>query len=303
MIDFELDSFKRMDFVGFVGTMGYTVDEVESSRTSFVLRDGTGDKLIAKVNEHGHWVYFSVRDPADNGTIVDFIQHRTGESLGHVKKQIRGHSRHNPSLPIARLVEPSTAESGQGNEGFRKKVAAVWNAATPGVPDYLLSRGLSRLTMTAGLFLDTFRTDRKGNVVFPHWDRLGMCGYELRNTGFKSFGADTKKGLWYSKNLCFASSIIICESSIDCLSHYQIHGGDSGYVSLGGTIGNMQRDLLTGLFVKAHRRSASVIIATDNDVAGEQFFEQLQLLSPFALMRQTPVRKDWNDDITGKPAK
>ena len=59
----------------------------------------------------------------------------------------------------------------------------------------------------------------------------------------------------------------------------------------------MQRDLLTGLFIKAHRRSASVIVATDNDPAGEVFFEQLQLLSPFALIRQTPVRKDWNDDL------
>lgn len=297
MIDFELDSFKRMDFVELVGTMGYRLDEVESSRASLVVRGEDGDKVIVRLNEHGHWVYFSVRDPADNGTIVDFIQHRTGESLGHVKKQIRGHSRQNPSFPIARLVEPSTAESGQGNENFRKKVAAVWAAATPGVPAYLLSRGLSSLTMTQGLFVDTFRVDRKGNVIFPHWDRSGMCGYELKNVGFKSFGADTKKGLWHSKNLCFAQSIIICESSIDCLSHYQIHSGDSGYVSLGGTIGNMQRDLLTGLFVKAQRRSASVIVATDNDMAGELFFEQLQLLSPFALVRQTPCRKDWNDDL------
>jgi DNA primase len=97
-------------------------------------------------------------------------------------------------------------------------------------------------------------------------------------------------------------STVICESSIDCLSHYQLHGGDAGYVSLGGAIGARQRDLLTGLFVKAQRRSARVIVATDNDAAGEVYFEQMQLLSPFTLERQTPMGKDWNDDLAVNPA-
>lgn len=298
MIDSELDSFKRMNFVEFVLTMGYKLDERESSVRSFVLRDGGGDKVIAKTNEGGHWVYFSVRDPADHGTLVDFVQRRTGEGLGHVKKRLRGHARQNPSLSYRPACKPSLTASVQGDEGYRKKVAAVWKAARwEPEPAYLLGRGLTKETIAAVLFVDTFRQDKKGNILFPHHDRQGLCGYELRNTSLKTFGADTKKGLWYSKNCVSALSIVICESSIDCLSYHQLHGGDAGYVSLGGAIGTRQRDLLTGLFIKAQRRSARVIVATDNDAAGEVYFEQLQLLSPFALGRQTPSGKDWNDDL------
>lgn len=298
MIDFELDSFKQMNFVEFVGTMGYALDERESTRSSFVLRDGGGDKVIVRVNEHGHWVYFSVRDPADHGTIVDFVQRRTGEGLGHVKKRIRGHARQNPSPSYCPSGKPTLTPSVQGNEGYRKKSLAVWNSAHwEPEPAYLLGRGLSSLTMTRPCFVDTFRQDKKGNVIFPHHDREGMCGYEIRNTSLKTFGSGTKKGLWYSKNCVSSLSIVICESSIDCLSYHQLHGGDAGYVSLGGAIGSRQRDLLTGLFAKAQRRSARVIVATDNDASGEQYFEQLQLLSPFALGRQTPSGKDWNDDL------
>ena len=297
MIDFELDSFKQMNFVSFVKTMGYELDERESTRSSFVLRDGGGDKVVAKTNEGGHWVYFSVRDPADHGTIVDFVQRRTGDDLGHIKKRLRGHARQNPSSPYRPSCKPSTAVSVQ-DEGYRKKVAAVWKAARwEPEPAYLLGRGLTKETMAAVLFVNTFRVDTNNNVVFPHFDRQGMCGYELRNTSLKTFGGGTKKGLWYSKNCVSSLSIVICESSIDCLSYHQLHGGDAGYVSLGGAIGTRQRDLLTGLFIKAQRRSARVIVATDNDAAGEVYFEQLQLLSPFALERQTPCGKDWNDDL------
>ena len=125
MIDFELDSFKQMNFVEFVRTMGYELDERESTRSSFVLRDGGGDKVVAMTNEGGHWVYFSVRDPADHGTLVDFVQRHTGEGLGHVRKRLRGHSRQNPSSSYRPSCRPELTASVQGDEGYRKKTAAV----------------------------------------------------------------------------------------------------------------------------------------------------------------------------------
>ena len=41
------------------------------------MRSPDGDKVVIAVNgSNGHWIYFSVRDDADNGTIIDFIQNR-----------------------------------------------------------------------------------------------------------------------------------------------------------------------------------------------------------------------------------
>jgi len=44
------------------------------------------------------------------------------------------------------------------------------------------------------------RIDAKGNVVFPHFDQQGLCGYEIKNRGFTGFALrdGTMKGLWSS---------------------------------------------------------------------------------------------------------
>lgn len=297
MSDNELDHFKNnISLVDYVSSAGFALDRAKSStRVKVYRRDH--DKLLVWVGlEDGHDVFRNERT-LQGGSVLDFVMMEEGCSLGRARLTLRRFLGTTPSSPPRPSGKPPTAVSVQ-DEGYRKKTAAVWKAARwEPEPVYLLGRGLSRLTMTLPCFVDTFRQDKKGNVVFPHHDREGMCGYELRSATLKTFGAGTKKGLWHSNNCVSSLSIVICESSIDCLSHFQLHGGDAGYVSLGGAIGSRQRDLLTGLFVKAQRRSARVIVATDNDAPGEQYFEQLQLLSPFALERQTPCGKDWNDDL------
>ena len=298
MSDNELDHFKNsISLVDYVSSVGFALDRAKSSaRVKVYRRDH--DKLLVWVGlEDGHDVFRNERT-LQGGSVLDFVMMEEGCSLGRARLTLRRYLGVNPSFPSRPSCKPSLTASVQGDEGYRKKVAAVWNAARwEPEPAYLLGRGLTNETITAVLFVSTFRVGRNNIVIFPHFDRQGMCGYELRNASLKTFGSGTKKGLWYSNNCVSAPSIVICESSIDCLSHFQLHGGDAGYVSLGGAIGTRQRDLLTGLFIKAQRRSARVIVATDNDAAGEVYFEQLQLLSPFALERQTPKCKDWNDDL------
>ena len=295
----ELDSFKRLDFATVAAGMGYVPDAKASSKISVVLRHADGDKIVLKL-DGDRWLYFSVHDRADNGSIVDFVQRRIGGSLGEVRKRLRelsGHTgtdRENP-LPTARSFQSDPS-------GHQKKSLAVWSAArwNPAHP-YLLSRGLDRGTLADPRFLDTFRQDRHGNAVFPHHDRGGMCGYERRGPVTKTFGKDVKKGLWFSANLKTASTIVITESVIDALSHSRLYAdayfADCAYCALGGSIGSRQRDLLAGLFAKAGDRNALVIVATDNDPAGDQFFSDLVLLAPMPLDRLRPIGKDWNEDL------
>ena len=290
----ELDHFKRLDFATLVARLGYERDHKSSSGASTVLRTAAGDKVVVKLNGDD-WVYFSVHDQADHGTIVDFVQRRTGGNLGQVRKTIRDLSGHGFSLPVARS---SGSSSTNPDLNGRKKSLAVWNASrwNPEHP-YLLDRGLDRATLADPRVLDTYRQDHRGNVIFPHRDRQGLCGYELRNVGFKSFGKDVKKGLWITANLKTASAIVIVESAIDALSHCQLYQLPLAYVALGGSIGTRQRDLLTGLFAKAHARNALVIVATDNDRAGDGFFDDLSLLAPMRLKRHRAIGKDWTDDL------
>ena len=288
----ELDAFKRFDFATVAAAFGYARDNRASTNASAVLRSDA-DKVVVK-QDGNHWVYFSVHDLADHGSIVDFVQRRTGGSLGEVRKTIRDitGARHDTSFPAARSFQADTSD-------YRKKSLAVWNAATWNAHHpYLLSRGLDRATLDDPRFADTFRHDTHGNVVFPHHDRGGLCGYERRGPAVKTFGKDVKKGLWFTPNIKAASALVVTESVIDALSHYRLYGWDVGYVALGGSVGSRQRDLLTGLFAKAADRNAMVVIATDNDPAGDQFFKELALLAPMRLKRHKPIGKDWNDDLT-----
>src|SRR5215469_17197064 len=85
----ELDAFKReIDLRQFAASFGYEMDRRESWRGSTVLRRG-GDKIVVKRNRDGHYVYFSVRDDSDHGTIIDFVQHRLRLSLGDLRKELR----------------------------------------------------------------------------------------------------------------------------------------------------------------------------------------------------------------------
>jgi hypothetical protein len=91
MPDDELQKFKTgVNLSEFAASRGYALDRRESSRNSAVMRHPDGDKIIIAKNEaSGDWIYFSVRDDRDNGTIIDFLQRRGGGSLGEVRKTLR----------------------------------------------------------------------------------------------------------------------------------------------------------------------------------------------------------------------
>src|SRR5690349_8551091 len=90
MVDRELEQFKtEIDLRAYAASHGYAVDRKESCRGSSVMRHADGDKIIVKRDNDGHYVYFSVRDDRDNGTIIDFAKRRTSGSLGAVRKELR----------------------------------------------------------------------------------------------------------------------------------------------------------------------------------------------------------------------
>src|SRR6204780_3339900 len=91
MDETELESFKKnIDLRAYAAGQGYQLDTKSSWRGSSVMRHPVSDdKVIIKRGMDCHYVYFSVRDDRDNGSIIDFIQFRQGSSLGAVRKELR----------------------------------------------------------------------------------------------------------------------------------------------------------------------------------------------------------------------
>jgi hypothetical protein len=301
----ELDDFKTaINLSEFAASRSYVLDARASSRNSAVMRNpGDNDKIIITRNaDSGHWIYFSVRDDRDNGTVIDFLQNRGGGSLGEVRKTLRawlGSPRPvlQPTL-FARDLVPVSRD--------RAAVLTAWERARAcaSLP-YLTSRGLGPEVLALPRFEGCVRVDQRNNALFSHYDKDGLCGFEIKNKGFTGFAPGGVKGLWHGKTKPSDHWLVLTESAIDGLSFHVLHGGDSArYMSTGGALNPQQPALLRGAMEKMPEGSV-IILAFDLDEAGDRLADEVKALAPAGrvVRRMLPdagTGKDWNDMLKSR---
>jgi hypothetical protein len=214
MVDQELEQFKSaIDLRIYAAGQGYQLDLKESWRGSAVMRHPAGDKIIIKRNSNGHYVYFSVRDDSDNGTIVDFVQHRQQLSLGAVRKELRLWT---GGSPVSVRWLPALPKTAKNRMRVEREYVKMREARSH--PYLENERAIPASLLEVERFVGRVRMDERGNAVFPHFDREGLCGYEIKNTGFTGFSAGGTKGLWFSHVRADDNRLVFCESAIDALS-------------------------------------------------------------------------------------
>jgi hypothetical protein len=296
----ELERFKReINLTEFAASRGYRVDRRESSRNSVVMRHAsTDDKIIvARRDADQHWTYFSVRDPRDNGTIVDFVKRRDRATLGEARKELRkwsGHQR--PAVSVDQYV-PTLASPARDRGAVQRLYGAARAAANS---DYLNTRGIRPETLTSTRFHDTFRVDARGNVLFPHRDDQGICGFESKNYDWTSFASGGVKALWMSQVEPTDTRLVLVESAIDALSHYQLRTDTrSRYAS---TAGALRRDTQLDLVrraIEALPPGGTISLAFDVDAAGDKLAAAVESVARGATIERerSSVGKDWNDAL------
>ena len=299
----ELEQFKTsINLSEFAASRGYVLDSQKTSRNSAVMVHPDGDKIVIARNEGRTWIYFSVRDDRDNGTMIDFVQNRGGGSLGEVRKTLRawlGSSR--PAIArslFARDLVPVSRD--------RAAVLTAWERARActALP-YLTSRGLGPDVLALPRFAGRVRVDQRNNALFPHYDKDGLCGFEIKNQGFTGFAPGGVKGLWHSAVKPSDFWLVLTESAIDAYSFQVIHGGDGArYMSTGGALNPQQPALLRGAMEKMPDGSV-VILAFDLDDGGEKLAEEVKALVPAGrkVRRMVPdagTGKDWNEMLKNR---
>jgi hypothetical protein len=301
-MDEELGRFKTgVNLSEFAASRGYVLDRRESSRNSAVMRHPNGDKIVIARHDGGVWMYFSVRDDRDNGTIVDFVQRRDGGSLGKVRKILRTWL----GAPRPEEVQlPMFAQDLLPVSKDRAAVMAVWERAKVCVSlPYLASRGIGTDVLVLPRFKDCVRVDQRNNAIFPHYDKAGLCGYEIKNKEFTGFAPGGVKGLWFSKAQASDRRLVLVESAIDAYSFHILHGDPfTRYMSTGGELNPQQPALLRGAMEKLPAESV-VLLAFDNDEGGEKITEEAKAVAPAGrdIRRVLPeTGKDWNDDLKRK---
>ena len=80
-------------------------------------------------------------------------------------------------------------------------------------------RGITEATLQNRRFSGSLRSDGDGNVIFPHRDRDGICGFERKGAQVRFTG---QRGLWISRCFREDATIVVAESGIDVLSYHQL---------------------------------------------------------------------------------
>jgi hypothetical protein len=263
--DIELDALKReIDLRQFALSLGYEMDQRESWRGSTVLRRGA-DKIVVKRNGNGHYVFFSVRDDRDNGTVIDFLQRRQNLSLGDVRQILRPWiGRPAAALPLFPRLEPTSPDRMRVESRYRRMASALRH------PYLGHERCLPTTLLGSPRFRGRVRTDSRGNAVFPHFDAAGLCGYEIKNQRFTGFAAGGEKGLWFSHAGANDRRLVLAESAIDALSHAALFPDaedQTRYASLGGKPNSQQPGLIRATITRLPEGS-EIVAAFDADEAG-----------------------------------
>lgn len=295
----ELDEMKRIDLAQYVASRGFVLDRRQSSRASLVMKHPSGDKLIIAKAPNGQFVYFNAKGN-DNGTIIDFIQARDRVSLGEVRKLLRpwlttggGPISNLPTLPI--VLQPSEHNAAQ--------VLTNWLNARPiGQTNTYLEqeRCIPGDVLRHTIFRDRIRIDDRNNVLFPHFNQSGLCGYEIKNTGWTGFAPGGIKGLACSRPQPEDQTMIVCETAIDMLSYAALKGiAGKRFFSTAGQISPMQAECLRSA-ARNMPENAVIILACDNDPGGHQLAEQIQEVLTNTGRKVTtdfpqPTGADWNE--------
>ncbi len=304
MFDTELDSFKSsIDLRAYAASQGYELDRKESWRGSAVMRHLKGDKIVIRQDAaSGHYVYFSVRDDRDNGTIIDFVQNRQNLSIGTVRKELRPWIGQ-PPVPVP-AFSPLVKTSRD-----RMRVEAEYAKMQDALHHPYLEneRALPASLLQSERFKGRIKIDVRGNAVFPHFDAEGLSGYEIKNKGFTGFASGGTKGLWLSNERADDKRLVFCEAAIDALSHAVLFPDDRArYASIGGKPNPVQPALIADAIQRMPSHS-EIVAAMDADDDGRKLAGIVRHAFEGSGRRDLrfhedePVGfKDWNDLLRGK---
>ncbi len=294
----DFSRFKsEINLTQYAAHLGYEIDRKKSTRSSIAMRCGA-DKII--ISRRGSlWVYFSVSDDNDNGTIIDFAEKRTNKSLKEIGCFLQSWIGGGVVLPepknYAHEVEEQVYDPARVANVF-KRCRPVTNHA------YLEGRGLTGGLLSSPRFAGRIYTDRYQNAAFPHYGVQGICGLELKDAEKAVFVKGSEKTLWRSNVRAGDDTLILSEAVIDALSHAALFPNENAiYAATGGGMSPEQAEIIKHA-VRGIKNLKRIVLITDNDTGGDRLTDKIQNAiaeSGFSgeITRHSPDTRgdDWND--------
>ncbi len=302
MTQLDYSKFKTdINLTQYAAHLGYEIDRKKSTRSSIAMRKDS-DKVI--ISRRGNlWVYFSVTDDSDDGTIIDFAEKRTHKSIGEIGRELQNWTLGRVLLPDAKSYVREVAPQ----EYDPARIAGICKSLKPVYKHrYLASRGLTDALLTDRRFAGRIFTDRYQNAAFPHFKDGQVCGLELKNHDKALFVRGSEKTLWRSYVFKGDNTLILAEAVIYALSYYALfQRATAVYAATGGGLSPEQSEIITA-FIRNFANLEHIIIIPDHDQGGDKFEKRILEaveVSGFKGLLEThkPSHEgdDWNDVYKG----
>jgi hypothetical protein len=294
---------KDINLVDLVLTLGYEHNRQKSGPTlekgKFHVFDYRGkaqlDQVIIYKAPTGDYMYFNRADDRDKGTVIDFLKNRienpridgiTATPGKNIWASVIDNARRFLNLPEPqRRVSPQLQQSIAPVQRGDQYVPDFLQKTTPLTDTrYLNSRGLTNETLTnscfAGRLLNhvhegvskTGQPYKFVNTAFPQVYNDKIVGLEIKAQGFRGQAADSlnSSALWLSNATPKTHTLLVMESAIDALSHYQLKQPNNAmYASTSGQLTDNKVTEIRRLITNQNLKT--VKLGFDNDVDGHVY--------------------------------
>ena len=295
-MDDELSQFKGIDLRQYLLNAGYEIDPRKSTRRQTHMRRGA-DRLGVTLKPNGEWVWYSFGGDGGKGSILDFLDQREGiTNVGEWRKRLRAWIGRDPS-PLPTPVPCAAKDAATVRAEFLSMAVARSH------PYLEIERAIPAAVLASDRFAGRVRVNKHGNAVFPHYDRTGVCGFELRGKEFKRFSPAGTKGLWCSHVRAEDNVLVLCESGIDALSYSALFPNpQTRYVSTAGEPSGAQQELI-GAAIERMAVGSEIVSAMDADPGGRKHTKRIRGIFDLVARKDMRFRKhfpeteeaDWND--------
>jgi len=316
---------KDVNLVDLVLTLGYQHNRAKSGsdigKGKFHTFDYKGnprlDQVIIYKAPSGDYLYFNRADDQDKGSVIDFLKNRIenpriagivaspgknvwASVIENAKRYLNlPASQRNVSPQLQQRIEPV-----QRGESYIPEFLLKTSPLTD--TRYLNSRGINSETLASPLFTDRILnhvhqgTTKDGqaykfvNTAFPQLYKEGIVGLEIKANGFKGQAADSlnSAALWLSNSTTKTNTLVVAESAIDALSHYQLKQPTNAvYASTSGQLTDNKVTEIKRLI--ENQAFKTVKLALDNNLEGHLFDTKLIVglarpATPMRIARTTP---------------
>ncbi|MET3114876.1 hypothetical protein AAKU52_002616 [Pedobacter sp. CG_S7] len=285
------------------------------------LENQAGDRIYIKHPQDNQRMRFQNVDiSSDEGDIVAFVKNRIDTDFKSVRNQ------YSNELGAINAVLYNYLNIPEQTRNEYRKVSTDGNILKTGTSDegvfnkelfrlhkltdtaWLNHRGIDQDTLKAEIFKDKIYNiqnpiirdgEFKGhssfiNTGFPYQESLtgNIVGLEERNFDFKGHGVNSNKnvGVWFTNPPNKIDNVVLVESALDALSHYQLKKPENViYFSSGGQLTTEQVQTINKVLkeTKIHTET-KILLGHDKDKDGAMY--DLKFIADMAAYRVPMVK-------------